>query len=562
MEHKTSTTQSDLEQILLSETAEPKALPLSLLEDITNGFSDDQEIGRGGFAVVYKGTLCNRAVAVKRMSNALMDETKFHREVECLMQVKHKNVVRFLGYCADRQGNMARYNGKLVMADVHQRLLCFEYIPKGGLDKYISNANREWGTCYKIIKAICEGLQYLHDNHIIHLDLKPANILLDDNMEPKIADFGLSRCFDENQSRDITKTILGTMGYLAPEVREGGVIARSADLYSLGVIILEILTGQKGYQDIGEVLKSWSDRLERSQRDTLCEQIQVCYETALECRDFNPKKRPASARDIIGRLHKMEGIQTAEVASSTSGMVAIESKGKKSSSDDTRVCRLVPAPWRDGHLLADPPEMVIMPQPAGDDPLAYGLEETKADEKAWSSEAHSLSREGLTNDTRHNVYYSPKLMYLKVVAISAQDLVPAEEGRSLAPTIVKIQMGGQIRRTKQGQPQGSANPTWNDDFMLVVTEPLEEPLVVTVVERISASREEPIGHVIIPAASLYMPRNCDEQAESEPPKWFSLLVDEAAADVMKGSNNREPSKMLASKIQLRLSLETEYHVLT
>nr|BET03927.1 Rmg8 protein splicing variant 1 [Triticum aestivum] len=559
MEHKTSTTQSDLEQILLSETAEPKALPLSLLEDITNGFSDDQEIGRGGFAVVYKGTLCNRAVAVKRMSNALMDETKFHREVECLMQVKHKNVVRFLGYCADRQGNMARYNGKLVMADVHQRLLCFEYIPKGGLDKYISNANREWGTCYKIIKAICEGLQYLHDNHIIHLDLKPANILLDDNMEPKIADFGLSRCFDENQSRDITKTILGTMGYLAPEVREGGVIARSADLYSLGVIILEILTGQKGYQDIGEVLRSWSDRLERSQRDTLCEQIQVCYETALECRDFNPKKRPASARDIIGRLHKMEGIQTAEVASSTSGMVAIESKGKKSSTDDSRVCRLVPAPWRDGHLLA-------MPQPAGDDPVAYGLEEmklrlpTKADEKGWSSEAHSLSREGLTNDTRYNVYYSPKLMYLKVVAISAQDLVPAEEGRSLAPTIVKIQMGGQIRRTKQGQPQGSANPTWNDDFMLVVTEPLEDPLVVTVVERISASREEPIGHVIIPAASLYMPRN--DQAESVPPKWFSLLVDEAAADVMKGSNNRESSKMLASKIQLHLSLETEYHLLT
>nr|BET03928.1 Rmg8 protein splicing variant 2 [Triticum aestivum] len=327
MEHKTSTTQSDLEQILLSETAEPKALPLSLLEDITNGFSDDQEIGRGGFAVVYKGTLCNRAVAVKRMSNALMDETKFHREVECLMQVKHKNVVRFLGYCADRQGNMARYNGKLVMADVHQRLLCFEYIPKGGLDKYISNANREWGTCYKIIKAICEGLQYLHDNHIIHLDLKPANILLDDNMEPKIADFGLSRCFDENQSRDITKTILGTMGYLAPEVREGGVIARSADLYSLGVIILEILTGQKGYQDIGEVLRSWSDRLERSQRDTLCEQIQVCYETALECRDFNPKKRPASARDIIGRLHKMEGIQ--ELRKSAIGVLQVDILGAR-----------------------------------------------------------------------------------------------------------------------------------------------------------------------------------------------------------------------------------------
>jgi serine/threonine protein kinase len=67
-----------------------------------------------------------------------MDETKFHREIECLMQVKHANVVRFLGYCADRQGNMEKYEGKLVMADVHQRLLCFEYIPKGSLDKYIT----------------------------------------------------------------------------------------------------------------------------------------------------------------------------------------------------------------------------------------------------------------------------------------------------------------------------------------------------------------------------------------------------------------------------------------
>jgi serine/threonine protein kinase len=76
-------------------------------------------------------------VAVKKLSDAFMDETKFHREVECLMRVKHKNVVRFLGYCADRQENIEMYNGELVMADVNQRLLCFEYIAQGNLDKYI-----------------------------------------------------------------------------------------------------------------------------------------------------------------------------------------------------------------------------------------------------------------------------------------------------------------------------------------------------------------------------------------------------------------------------------------
>ncbi|CAM0902161.1 unnamed protein product [Alopecurus aequalis] len=295
--------------MLVDQTADPIALPLSLLEDITGGFSNDREIGSGGFAVVYKGILGDRAVAVKRLSNVFMHEMEFHREVECLMQAKHNNIVRFFGYCGDRQGSMERYNGKFVMADVHQRLLCFKYIPKGSLDKYIIDEYREWGTCYTIIKGICEGLQYLHENHIIHLDLKPANILLDDNMVPKITDFGLSRCFDENQSRHITKNILGTMGYLAPEVREGGVIARSADLYSLGVIIIEILTGQKGYKSIEDVLESWSGRLERSQRDKQHEQIRVCYRIALECRDFNPKKRPTSARDIIYRLHELESIR-------------------------------------------------------------------------------------------------------------------------------------------------------------------------------------------------------------------------------------------------------------
>uniref|UniRef100_A0ACD5UIT3 Uncharacterized protein n=1 Tax=Avena sativa TaxID=4498 RepID=A0ACD5UIT3_AVESA len=309
MNRRACSARSDLEHMLLDETAKPKALPLSLLEDITGDFSDDQQIGSGGFAVVYKGILGDRAVAVKRLSQAYMHEKQFHREVECLMRVKHKNIVRFLGYCADTQGNMGIYEGKLVMADVQQRLLCFEYLPTGSLDKYILDAHREWGTCYGIIKGICEGIQYLHENNIIHLDLKPANILLDNKMIPKITDFGMSRCFDENQSRHITQNIAGTMGYLAPELLVGGIIARSADLYSFGVIIIVILTGQKGYEAIENVLESWSDRLEKSQRRTFCKQIEVCYEIAFECIEFNPKKRPAGARDIIVRLHEMESIQ-------------------------------------------------------------------------------------------------------------------------------------------------------------------------------------------------------------------------------------------------------------
>ncbi|CAM0942726.1 unnamed protein product [Alopecurus aequalis] len=301
---------SDLERMLVDETAEPIPLPLSLLEDITSRFSYDLEIGRGGFAVVYKGILGNGTVAVKRLYNDQMDEKIFHREIKCLMQVKHKNAVRFLGYCADRQGNMARWDGEYVMADVHKRLLVFEYIPKGSIYKYITDERREWEVCYKIIKEICEGVQYLHDNCIVHFDLKPANILLDDNMSPKISDFGLSRCFKENQSRDITKNIVGTLGYSAPEFREGGVITRKVDLYSLGAVILKILTGYGSCQDSEEALKSWSHKSETSQRDKLCKQIQVCYEIAFKCIDNNPNNRLDSAQNIIDRLHVPENRMT------------------------------------------------------------------------------------------------------------------------------------------------------------------------------------------------------------------------------------------------------------
>ncbi|XP_052151233.1 FT-interacting protein 3-like [Oryza glaberrima] len=182
---------------------------------------------------------------------------------------------------------------------------------------------------------------------------------------------------------------------------------------------------------------------------------------------------------------------------------------------------------------------------------------TQADEafpEAWHSDAHSVSLDSLAS-TRSKVYYSPKLIYLKVVAIAAQDLIPAEKGRPLAPSIVKIQLGGQTRRTR---PQGSANPMWNEEFLFVAAEPFDEPLVVTVEERVAAGRDEPVGRVIIPVAAPYVPRN--DLAKSIEAKWFSLsralTADEAAA-----AEATKLKSSFASKIHLRLSLETAYHVL-
>ncbi|TVT97760.1 hypothetical protein EJB05_56981, partial [Eragrostis curvula] len=245
MEYELASMYNLLERIL-DGNEEPSNLPLSLLKAITDTFSDNQLIGAGGFAKVYKGAFRNRMVAVKRLRSFPIDEKCFNKEIHCLMRSKHKNIVRFLGYCADTQGKILIHDGKLIMAGMEERLLCFEYLQKGSLSLHITDASQglEWRKRYQIIKGICQGLHYLHKENIVHLDLKPQNILLDCNMEPKIADFGLSRCFNENQSREISTKLIGTLGYCAPELL-GGEITKKSDIYSLGITIMEILIGER-----------------------------------------------------------------------------------------------------------------------------------------------------------------------------------------------------------------------------------------------------------------------------------------------------------------------------
>ncbi|TVU26091.1 hypothetical protein EJB05_28620, partial [Eragrostis curvula] len=250
----TATDHDVWEEKLHNPTASPISLPYWFLKDITGNFSTEQELGRGGFGVVYKGVLrSSQIIAVKQLLDSnLVNDDVFQKEVTNVMGIKHKNIVQLVGYCSETRCEAIKLpNGINVMAEKRKRLLCFEYLPNKSLDKYIydESAGLDWNQRYEIIKGICSGLHFLHQEcHIVHLDLKPENILMDDTMRPKIADFGLSKLLGAQKSQTIINgDIAGSRGYMAPEYMLQGVVSPMADMFSLGVIIIEIITGRKNY---------------------------------------------------------------------------------------------------------------------------------------------------------------------------------------------------------------------------------------------------------------------------------------------------------------------------
>ncbi|WVZ53908.1 hypothetical protein U9M48_004794 [Paspalum notatum var. saurae] len=301
-------------------------LPLHYLKDITDNFSPNREIGRGGFGVVYKGIEVHSGVviAVKKLKPILgIQERQFKNEVNHLARVNHENIVKLIGYCDETKERPVYddYRQKYVMAEVQEKLLCYEYLSNGSLDNILrdESGRLDWQKRYKIITGICQGLCHLHEgldnNPIVHMDLKPSNILLDANMVPKIADFGLSRLFSEEQTRTYTMNVMGSIGYMAPEYCHRGEISTKSDIYSLGVLILEIITGEKNYKSRGNmsgeqfienVRENWTtmsaimSKYPSLEYDCLLH-IQRCIEIGLNCVETGQERRP-SAREISVKM--------------------------------------------------------------------------------------------------------------------------------------------------------------------------------------------------------------------------------------------------------------------
>ncbi|KAK6780286.1 hypothetical protein RDI58_022470 [Solanum bulbocastanum] len=220
-------------------------IPVELLREATNNFSEENILGRGGFGIVYKGRLHDGTeIAVKRMEASIASNkglTEFRAEIEVLKKVRHRHLVALHGFCV---------NG-------YERLLVYEYMPQGTLGQHLFDHDQlgflplTWKQRLTIALDVARGVEYLHglaQQSFIHRDLKPSNVLLGDDMRTKVSDFGLVKNAPDGKYSVETR-LAGTFGYLAPEYASTGRVTTKIDVFAFGVILMEILTGRKALDE-------------------------------------------------------------------------------------------------------------------------------------------------------------------------------------------------------------------------------------------------------------------------------------------------------------------------
>ncbi|CAN6330960.1 unnamed protein product [Urochloa humidicola] len=273
---------------------------LSTLRVATEDFADSKILGKGGFGMVYKGVLPDgQEIAVKRLcqsSRQGIEELK--SELVLVAKLHHRNLVRLIGVCLQEQ----------------QKILVYEYMPNRSLDSILFDPDRkkelDWAQRFKIINGIARGLQYLHEESqlkIVHRDLKASNILLDSNYIPKISDFGLAKIFGGDQSKYVTLRVAGTYGYMAPEYAKRGLYSTKSDVFSFGVLVLEIVTGRRNggsyntEQDIDLINIVWEHWTRGNVMDLVdpslidhphTEEMLKCIHIGLLCVQRKPSARP------------------------------------------------------------------------------------------------------------------------------------------------------------------------------------------------------------------------------------------------------------------------------
>ncbi|KAG1369769.1 G-type lectin S-receptor-like serine/threonine-protein kinase LECRK3 [Cocos nucifera] len=279
----------------------PRSFSYHELREATDGFKE--ELGKGAFGTVFKGALPRgqRAIAVKKLEKVVDEgEREFRTEMRTIGRTHHKNLVRLLGFC-DEGTN---------------RLLVYEYMSNGSVADLIFKADGhpDWDDRVRIALDIARGIHYLHEDcetRIIHCDIKPENILMDDNWTAKIADFGLAKLLMPSQTRTFTG-IRGTRGYLAPEWHKNAPITVKADVYSFGIVLLEIVCCRKNMELEAEedaiILLDWvhdcfmDGELEKLVPDEVdMTELNRLVKVGLWCTQSEPGSRP-SMKNVVTML--------------------------------------------------------------------------------------------------------------------------------------------------------------------------------------------------------------------------------------------------------------------
>ncbi|KAA8528175.1 hypothetical protein F0562_035574 [Nyssa sinensis] len=295
---------------------------LSELRAITQNFSSNFLLGEGGFGTVHKGyvdenlrqALKAQAVAVKLLDiKGLQGHREWLSEVIFLGQLRHPNLVRLIGYCCEDE----------------ERVLVYEFMPRGSLENHLFkrlSVSLAWGTRLKIAIGAAKGLAFLHvaENPVIYRDFKTSNVLLDSDFNAKLSDFGLAKMGPEGSNTHVTTRVMGTYGYAAPEYVSTGHLTTKSDIYSFGVVLLELLTGRRAMDKTRpkreQNLVDWAKPYLTSSRRMRCvmdPRLAGQYSVkgakqmallALQCVSLNPKGRPRMPA-IIETLERLQHLK-------------------------------------------------------------------------------------------------------------------------------------------------------------------------------------------------------------------------------------------------------------